>query len=104
MTTRFHRSRRALALTALGVAAFAVDPAARAQAPATYPTKPVTMLVPAAAGLRGGTPQPEVFAMFGATWLAVITFAIVGNYPTPLVGYGSSAILGYCLSAPRLTR
>jgi hypothetical protein len=26
----------------------------------------------------------------------------VGNYPTPLVGYGSSAILGYCLSASAL--
>ncbi len=38
-------------------------------------------------------------AVFGATWLAVIAFAIVGNYPTPLVGYGSSAIVGYCLSA-----
>src|SRR3954462_8530056 len=57
-----------------------------------------TILAPAAAGLRRRH-EPEVFAVFGATWLAVITFAIVGNYPTPLVGYGSSAILGYCLSA-----
>ena len=36
---------------------------------------------------------------FGIAWLAVAVFAIIGNYPTPLVGYGSSAILGYFLSA-----
>jgi hypothetical protein len=59
----------------------------------------VTMLAPAAAGLNPGTKNREVFTVFGATWAAVIAFAIVGNYPTPLVGYGSSAILGYCLSA-----
>jgi hypothetical protein len=59
-----------------------------------------TMLVPAAVGARSR--HREVFVVFGATWLAVIAFAIVGNYPTPLVGYGSSAILGYCLSAAML--
>lgn len=59
----------------------------------------VTMLAPAAAGLARGTKDTQVFAVFGATWLAVIASAIVGNYPTPLVGYGASAILGYCLSA-----
>ena len=61
-----------------------------------------TMLVPAVA--QGARSQDrEVFAMFGATWLAVIAFAFAGNYPTPLVGYGSSAILGYCLSAAVLS-
>jgi cell division protein FtsW (lipid II flippase) len=63
-----------------------------------------TMLVPVAAGFRPRAEESEVFAVFGATWLAVIAFAIVGNYPSPLVGYGSSAILGYCLSAAVLTR
>jgi cell division protein FtsW (lipid II flippase) len=57
-----------------------------------------TLLVPAAVGFSARTSDRDVFAVFGATWLAVIAFAIVGNYPTPLVGYGSSAILGYCLS------
>ena len=61
-----------------------------------------TMLVPAAAGWRARRKETEVFAVFGATWVTVIAFAIVGNYPTPLVGYGSSAILGYCLSAAAL--
>ena len=64
----------------------------------------VTMLLPAAPGLGVRTKEREVFAVFGATWLTVIAFAIVGNYPTPLVGYGSSAILGYCLSAAVLSR
>ena len=38
------------------------------------------------------------YAAFGAVWLAVILAAALGNYPTPLVGYSGSAILGYLLS------
>jgi hypothetical protein len=63
-----------------------------------------TMLLPALAGMGARTEQNEVYAVFGATWLGVIAFAIIGNYPTPLVGYGSSAILGYFLSAALLSR
>jgi cell division protein FtsW (lipid II flippase) len=63
-----------------------------------------TMLLPAVAGMGARTEQKEVYAVFGATWLGVIAFAIIGNYPTPLVGYGSSAILGYFLSAALLSR
>lgn len=63
-----------------------------------------TMLLPAAAGWGPGTHEREMFAVFGATWLAVIAYSIVGNYPTPLVGHGSSAIVGYCLSAGALRR
>jgi hypothetical protein len=62
-----------------------------------------SMLVPAAPALDARTRDREVFAVFGATWVTVIGFAIIGNYPTPLVGYGSSAILGYCLSAALLS-
>ena len=36
--------------------------------------------------------------MFGAIWAAVVLAAALGNYPTPLVGYGGSAIVGYLLS------
>ena len=61
------------------------------------------MLAPAAPALGARTRDRELFAVFGATWVAVIAFAIVGNYPTPLVGYGSSAIIGYCLSAAALS-
>jgi hypothetical protein len=46
--------------------------------------------------------------VFAAVWLAILAAAVVGNYPTPLVGYGGSAIIGYllCLAAlpSRLSR
>lgn len=41
---------------------------------------------------------------FAACWAAVIAAAAIGDYPTPLVGYGGSAILGYLLSAALLPR
>jgi len=43
-------SRRALGLAALGIAAFGIAPALHAQAPAGYPSRPVMLLVPTAAG------------------------------------------------------
>ena len=33
-----------------------------------------------------------------ATWAAIVAAAAFGNYPTPVVGYGSSAIIGYLLA------
>jgi hypothetical protein len=60
------------------------------------------MLMPAAIGIVIQRDDVVVSAVFGATWLAVIAFAIVGNYPTPLVGYGTSGIVGYCLSSALL--
>jgi hypothetical protein len=56
------------------------------------------MLVPAIAGYIRDPDHRPVYAMFGAAWLAVILAAALGNYPTPLVGYGGSAILGYLIS------
>jgi hypothetical protein len=48
------------------------------------------------------------YAVFGAVWLATVAAAALGAYPTPLVGYGGSAILGYLLGvtvlAPRTSR
>jgi hypothetical protein len=57
------------------------------------------MLIPAILGVVTRKEGAAPFAAFGATWLAVITFAVIGNYPTPLVGYGASGIIGYCLSS-----
>ena len=39
--------------------------------------------------------------VFAAVWLAILLAAVVGSYPTPLLGYGGSGILGYllCLAA-----
>lgn len=57
------------------------------------------LLVPAIAGGLRQQADRDASLVFGATWLAIIVSALLGNYPTPLVGYGSSAILGYCFSA-----
>lgn len=35
---------------------------------------------------------------FATCWLALIAAAAIGAYPTPIVGYGASAIIGYFLS------
>lgn len=53
-----------------------------------------------------GAIRPELrqrHAVFGAVWLAVLGASALGNYPTPLVGYGASSILGYALSLGALT-
>jgi hypothetical protein len=41
--------------------------------------------------------------VFAAVWLAILAAAAIGNYPTPLLGYGGSGIIGYllCLTALR---
>ncbi len=56
------------------------------------------LLVPAVTGWRAGAAERTAGLAFGAVWLAIILAAALGNYPTPVVGYGSSAIIGYLLS------
>jgi hypothetical protein len=57
------------------------------------------LLLPAAAVGTRGRDNVRQCAVFGAVWLAIILAAVIGSYPTPLVGYGGSAIIGYLLSA-----
>jgi cell division protein FtsW (lipid II flippase) len=64
----------------------------------------VILLIPAIAGFVTETEDVVEHAVFGTTWLALIAFALVGNYPTPLAGYGTSGIVGYCLSSALLVR
>ena len=56
------------------------------------------LLVPAPVGWYQDRADRDSHALFGALWLAGIVAAALGNYPTPLVGYGSSAIIGYLLA------
>lgn len=56
------------------------------------------LLVPATIGWHRDPSNRAAYAAFGALWLAATVAAALGNYPTPLVGYGSSAIVGYALS------
>ena len=60
------------------------------------------LLVPALAAARAGWSDRAPLLAFGACWSAVIAAAALGNYPTPLVGYGGSAVLGYLLSVALL--
>lgn len=62
------------------------------------------MLVPAIAGLARDPDHRAAYAAFGAIWLTLIAAAALGNYPTPLVGYGGSAILGYLIGLVGLPR
>ena len=64
----------------------------------------VIPLVPAIVGVVTQTMDVAECAVFGTTWFALIVFAVGGNYPTPLAGYGTSGILGYCLSSALLAR
>lgn len=60
------------------------------------------LLAPALPGaLRRERARPALLA-FGTCWAAVVAAAALGNYPTPLVGYGGSAVLGYLLSVALL--
>ena len=46
-------------------------------------------------------PKPErstLHYVFASCWLTLIAAAAMGAYPTPIVGYGASAIIGYFLS------
>ncbi|MEO1084736.1 MAG: alpha/beta hydrolase, partial [Acidobacteriota bacterium] len=61
----------------------------------------VLLVTPTIAGRRGRPRERRLAFVFGSVWSAILVAAALGNYPTPLVGYGGSAILGYflCLSA-----
>lgn len=61
------------------------------------------LLAPAFIGRAGDADAGAARVAFGATWLGVIMAAALGNYPTPLVGYGGSAIIGYVLSSVPLS-
>lgn len=61
------------------------------------------LVLPASVGMFGGAGQRSALLAFGGCWLAVVVAAALGNYPTPLVGYGGSAVLGYLLSVALLS-
>ncbi len=56
------------------------------------------LLAPAIVGWSRDGDNRATYAAFGAVWFAAIVAAALGNYPTPIVGYGGSAIIGYALS------
>lgn len=64
----------------------------------------LVMLVPVAVGWRYDPGNRASYAVFGAVWATIIAAAALGNYPTPLVGYGGSAIIGYVVAMLGLPR
>lgn len=62
------------------------------------------LLIPAAAGWTRDPGRRAAYAVFGGVWFAVLFAAALGRYPTPLVGYGGSAIVGYVISLITLPR
>lgn len=56
------------------------------------------LVVPAIAGRLRDPSEGGSYLVFGAAWTGAVAAAALGNYPTPVVGYGGSAILGYVLS------
>jgi cell division protein FtsW (lipid II flippase) len=64
----------------------------------------VLLIVPAIVGRLYDVDNREAYSVFGIVWLAGIIAAALGNYPTPIVGYGGSAVLGYVLSLTMLPK
>lgn len=53
------------------------------------------LFAPAIAGVLSRRLDREVFFVFGVMWSSIAVAAALGNSPTPIVGYGGSAIIGY---------
>ena len=64
----------------------------------------VLLLLPAILGRIYDAANLEIYLVFGALWVAAVAAAALGNYPTPIVGYGGSAIIGYVLSLAALPK
>ncbi len=60
------------------------------------------LVMPAIIGLLKGAGERAALLAFAGCWASVVIAAALGNYPTPLVGYGGSAVLGYLLSVALL--
>lgn len=60
------------------------------------------LVLPALLAAREAAGARAPLLAFGGCWLGVLGAAALGNYPTPVVGYGGSAILGYLLSVALL--
>lgn len=60
------------------------------------------LIAPAVVAAYRDRAYTAVYAAFGATWLAVVIAAVFADYPTPLVAYSGSSILGYVLATAGL--
>jgi cell division protein FtsW (lipid II flippase) len=62
------------------------------------------LFLPALLAAYRNESERTALIVFSLAWAAIVLAAAFGNYPTPVVGYGGSAVLGYLLSAAFLPR
>lgn len=62
----------------------------------------ILMLLPGYRGVMSGGATARVCAVFAVVWFGMLLSSAIGNYPTPLIGYGASSVIGYCFSAALL--
>lgn len=62
----------------------------------------VLLVLPAIVGWWRDRPNRSAYLAFGVVWAGMILAAGCGDGPTPVVGYGGSAIVGYFLSVAAL--
>ena len=62
------------------------------------------LVLPALVGFVRDPQGRTLYAAHGVVWSVIILAAAVSNYPTPVVGYGGSAILGYFLALAALPK
>jgi cell division protein FtsW (lipid II flippase) len=67
-------------------------------------TGSVLLVVPGAVAWVRDPGERVVYGALGSVWFAAVVAAALGNYPTPVVGYGGSAVIGYILALAALRR
>jgi hypothetical protein len=60
------------------------------------------LIVAAAVLLLPALARGDSALVFVAIWFSILVAAVLGNYPTPVLGYGGSGILGYLLGLAAL--
>jgi hypothetical protein len=58
----------------------------------------LAMLAPILTARRAAVEQQRAIIAFTLIWAMLLLASLIGTYPTPLLGYGASAIIGYFLS------
>jgi hypothetical protein len=64
----------------------------------------ILVVLPAIVGWYYDEANRNVYSVFGIVWFEAMLAAALGNFPTPVVGYGGSAIIGYVVSLTMLPK
>jgi cell division protein FtsW (lipid II flippase) len=64
----------------------------------------LAMLAPLLTARHAAMEQQRAIIAFSLCWATLLIASVVAPFPTPLLGYGASAIIGYMVSASALRR